>query len=142
MSATLPVLENERSRLVQGLAELGDLRAGSITAVVRRCGKPSCHCAQAKDRGHGPHLRLTYKRAGKTVSEALPSTAARRKAEREIAEFRKFEQIRDAFLEVNRKICRLRPVPEDGQEEAPRLEKKRRKRSSRKSPAKSLSFWK
>ena len=24
----------------------GDLRPGSITAVTRHCGKPSCHCAK------------------------------------------------------------------------------------------------
>jgi hypothetical protein len=111
---------------------LGDLRPGSVTGIVRRCGKPTCHCAQPDDPGHGPTLRLTYKVQGKTISEALPTPASVRKAEREIAEFRRFQELSRSFLEVNEKICRLRPVEETLTPE----EKKLRKRSSRKSHAK------
>jgi hypothetical protein len=57
-----------------------------------------------------PPLRPTYKAEGKTISEALPSPAAVRKAEREISEFRKYQQMSRDFIEVNEKICRLRPV--------------------------------
>jgi len=49
---------------------------------------------------------------GKTISESLPTPAAVRKAEREIAEFRKFQELSRSFLDVNEKICRLRPVEE------------------------------
>jgi hypothetical protein len=126
-------LEQQRSRLVAQLSELGDLRPGSVTGIVRRCGKPTCHCAQPEDPGHGPTLRLTYKDQGKTVSEALPSPASVRKAEREIAEFRKFQQLSRSFLDVNEKICRLRPVEEELLNEQ---EKKRRTPSNRKSRAK------
>ena len=57
---------------------------------------------------HGPNPRLTYKDRGKTVTESLPTPAAQKKAEREIAEFRRFEQLIRAFIEVNAKICRAR----------------------------------
>jgi hypothetical protein len=125
-------LEQQRSQLGIQLARLGDLRAGSVTAMVRRCGKPTCHCAQPDDPGHGPTLRLTYKVQGKTISEALPTPSAVRKAEQEIAEFRKYQELSRAFVEVNEKICRRRPV-----EDAPTpQEKKRRTRSGRKSRAK------
>ena len=85
---SLTDLEQQRSELVLEFAQLKDLRPGSVTRIVRRCGKPTCHCAQPDDPGHGPTLRLTYKVEGKTVSEALPTPAAVRKAEQEIAEFR------------------------------------------------------
>jgi len=85
---SLTDLEQQRSELVLEFAQLKDLRPGSVTGIVRRCGKPTCHCAQPDDPGHGPTLRLTYKVEGKTVSEALPTPAAVRKAEQEIAEFR------------------------------------------------------
>jgi hypothetical protein len=126
-------LEQQRSHLVAQLSQLGDLRPGSVTGIVRRCGKPTCHCAQPDDPGHGPTLRLTYKDQGKTISEALPSPASVRKAEREIAEFRKFQQLSRSFLDVNEKICRLRPVEEEPLTEQ---EKKRRMPSNRKSRAK------
>src|SRR5437667_9836595 len=72
------------------ITELSDLRPGSITGTIRRCGKPTCHCARASDPGHGPNLRLTFKTEGKTVTEALPTPSAVRKAEREIEEFASF----------------------------------------------------
>jgi hypothetical protein len=132
MSKSIADLEVERARLIAEMAALQDLRPGSVTGIVRRCGKPTCHCAKLGDPGHGPTLRLTYKAEGKTISEALPSPAAIRKAEREISEFRKYQQISRDFVTVNEKICRLRPV----EDVLSPQEKKRRTRSVRKSPAK------
>lgn len=132
MPLSLAQLEQEKRDLLRALSQLGDLRPGSITGIVRRCGKPTCHCAQPDDPGHGPNLRLTYKVQGKTISEALPTPIAVRKAEREIAEFRKFQQLSHTFVQVNEQLCRLRPV----EETLTAQEKKRRKRSSKKSPKK------
>jgi hypothetical protein len=133
MPESLDHLEQKRSDLLAQFAQLEDLRPGCVTGIVRRCGKPTCHCAQPDDPGHGPTLRLTYKAQGKTISEALPTSAAVRKVEQEIAEFRRYQELSRAFVEVNEKICRLRPV----QEEMPSAqEKKRPKRSARKSRAK------
>src|SRR5450759_3814932 len=101
MSSSLAQLEQERRDLSRDFSALGDLRPGSITGIVRRCGKPTCHCAQPDDPGHGPNLRLTYKVQGKTISESLPTPLAVRKAEQEINEFRKFQRISHAFVQVN-----------------------------------------
>jgi hypothetical protein len=60
----------------------------------------------------------------------LPSPAAIRKAESEIAEYRRFQGLTDDLVEVNRKICRLRPIEQAVQTVQ---EKKRPKRSSGKS---------
>ncbi len=133
MPESLDHLEQKRSSLLAQFVQLDDLRPGCVTGIVRRCGKPTCHCAQPDDPGHGPTLRLTYKAQGKTISEALPTSAAVRKVEQEIAEFRRYQELSRAFVEVNEKICRLRPV----QQETPSAqEKKRRKRSARRSRAK------
>ena len=132
MPQSLSDLEQRRSVLLSQLSQLGDLRPGSVTGMVRRCGKPTCHCAQPDDPGHGPTLRLTYKLQGKTISEALPTPAAVRKAEHEIAEFRKFQELSRSFLEVNEKICRLRPL----EETLTPQEKKRRTPSKARSRAK------
>src|SRR6266498_2226579 len=68
MPQSLFELEQQRFLLAAQLSRLGDLRPGSVTGIVRRCGKPTCHCAQPDDPGHGPTLRLTYKVQGKTIS--------------------------------------------------------------------------
>jgi hypothetical protein len=129
MPHSLPALESQRASLVQQLSQLGDFRPGCITGTGGRCGNPHCHCHREGDPGHLPHLRLTYKSRRKSVTESLPSPAAQRKAEREIAEFRHFQELSRAFVAVNEEICRLRPV-EDTLTPA---EKKRLRRSSKKS---------
>ena len=133
MSDPLSALADDRSAVLQRISELGDFQPGSITGASRTCGSPSCHCAKPNDPGHGPHFQLTQKIDGKTVTQNLPSPAAVRKAESEIAEFRKFQTLSGELVDVNRKICRLRPVE---QVEQTTQEKKRRKRSTRKSGVK------
>ena len=126
-------LIEERSKLLREVVGLGDFQPGSISSPSRKCGKPGCHCAQPDDPGHGPHFQLTQKVDGKTVSQNLPSNEAVRKAENEIAEYRKFQALSNDLVDVNRKICRLRPVE---QTEQTAQEKKRPKPSRKKSPAK------
>jgi hypothetical protein len=115
MSDNLDTLEVQRSRLLEEFLRLGDLRPGSITAVVRRCGKPSCHCAKPNDRGHDPQFRLTRRVAGKSVTESFPNPTALRKAQREVTEFHRFQKLGEDLVSVNEKICALRPVePHEG----------------------------
>jgi len=110
MPDTLEALEADRFELLEQFLRLGDLRPGSITAVVRRCGKPSCHCAKPNDPGHDPQFRLTRRVAGKTVTETFPNPAALRKAQQEVAEFHRLQRLSDELVRVNEKICELRPV--------------------------------
>jgi hypothetical protein len=133
MSHSLAESERRREAITRQIAQLGDLRPGSITGTSGRCGKPHCRCHQPGQPGHGPTLRLTYKVDGKTISESLPTPAVIHKTQREVAEFRKFQQLSHEFVEVNAEICRLRPAEDEPQTEQ---EKKRRKRSARKSHAK------
>jgi hypothetical protein len=133
MPDPLAALVEDRSSILRQISELGDFQPGSIANASRRCGKPGCHCAKPNDPGHGPHTQLTQKIDGKTVTQNLPSLAAVRKAESEIAEFRKFQALTGELVDVNRKICRLRPVEEATPQPQ---EKKRRKLSKKKPPAK------
>ena len=130
MNDPLSILLGDRFNLLQQISQLGDFQPGSITSAVRRCGKPECHCAKPNDPGHGPHFQLTQKISGKTVTQNLPSQPAVRKAESEIAEFRRFQTLTSELVDVNRKVCRLRPVEQTGQ--TPQ-KKKRPKRSNGKS---------
>jgi len=133
MPKSLESLSQRRGQITDQIADLGDLRCGSITSTTGRCGKPNCRCHQPDAPGHGPNVRLTYKLHGKTITESLPTPAAVRKAEREIDEFRKYQALHKEFLEVNAQICQIRPSEPD----LPSLqEKKRWKPSNKKSPAK------
>ena len=132
MPDSLPALEAERSQILRQISSLGDLRPGSICAVTRRCGKPTCHCAKPNDPGHDPQLRLTRKVDGKTVAESFASPAAFRKAPAEVNEYQRWQRLCAQLVEIHQRICRLRPAerqPEGWSAE----EKKRLLRSIRKS---------
>ncbi len=124
--------QSQRDALLQRLLSLGDFRPGSISATRGRCGKPACPCHQP---GHGPHWRLTYKRHGKSVSESLPNEAAQRKAEREIAACREFQQLSHQLLDADLAICRQCPAVAGEASREPL--KKRPARSRTKSRSKS-----
>jgi hypothetical protein len=108
------------------------MRSGSITSTGGRCGNPGCHCHQPDDLGHGPFYRLTRKVNGKSVTETFSTPAALRKAQQEVEEFHRFRRLSHDLLEVNEKICKLRPV----EDTLTAQEKKPRKRSNKKSPKK------
>ena len=128
MSDPLPALESQRTIIQRQISQLGDLRAGSVTTTGGRCGNPRCHCHVQDDPGHGPFYRLTRKIGGKTFS----TPAALRKAQHEVAEYHRFRELSRDLLEVNEKICQARPV----EDTLTPQEKKRPKRSGRKSSAK------
>lgn len=131
MADSLPSLEATRAAIQHKIGSLGDMRAGSITTTGGRCGNARCHCRQKDDPGHGPFSRLTRKVRGKTVTETFATPAAERKAQREIEEYHRFRDLSRELLEVNEKICRLRPV----EETLTPQEKKRRRKSTGRSPA-------
>ena len=122
----------EQHQVLSEILRLGDFRSGSITAISGRCGKPNCHCHQSGQLGPGPNYRLPRKVEGKTVTETFSSPAELRKAQRQVEAFHRFRELSRQLLDLNEKICRLRPVEETLTLE----EKKRHKRSIKKSPAK------
>jgi hypothetical protein len=132
LSDSLAALEQQRSRILTQILELGDFRSGSITAINGRCGKPSCHCHQPNQPGHGPNFRLTRKVNGKTVSESFSTAIQLRKAQREVAAYHRFRQLGQELLEVNERICQARPAADTLSLE----EKKRRRPSNKRSRAK------
>lgn len=132
MPDSLPELEAQRSKILRQFTTLSDFRLGSICAVPRRCGKPTCHCAKSNDPGHDPQLRLTRKVDGRTVAESFASPAAFRKAKTEIDECHRFQKLTMQLVAVNERICRLRPVESESSPWTAE-EKKRLLRSIRRS---------
>lgn len=132
MTDALSALEAQRAQTQFQISRLGDMRSGSVTSTGGRCGNPGCHCHRPDDPGHGPFYRLTRKVNRKSVTETFSTVAALRKAQQEVEEFHHFRQLSHDLLEVNEKICKLRPV----EDTLTAQEKKRQKRSNKKSPKK------
>ena len=108
----LEKLEQDRTALLHQISALRDFRRGSITTTSGTCGTPTCHCHRRNDPGHGPNFRLTVKVNGKTVTESISNPALLRKAQKEVNEYHHFRDLSQSLVEVNEKICRLRPSEE------------------------------
>ena len=138
MARSLAELEAARSKVLQQLLSLGDFRPGTVSAVPRRCGRPTCHCARPEDEGH-PQFRLLRKVNGKSVSESFATPAAFRRAAQQVAEFHRFQGLAAELTAINEEICHQRTVEPDptGWTEA---EKKRLLLFIKKSHGKSKRF--
>lgn len=108
-------LESRRGDVLAELAQVGDFRRGSLSAVFRKCGKPNCACAAPGHRGHGPQWNLTRRAGGRTVTLHLKPGPELDKVRREVAEYRRFRDLCDQLAEVSEEICALRPVLPDGE---------------------------
>ena len=97
-------LQQRRDQIKAELAEIGDLRPGSLVGRYRKCGKPNCHCAGQDAAGHGPSWSLTRGVHGKTVTKIIPVSAVVQ-TKQQIAECRRFRQLTRELLEISEQLC-------------------------------------
>jgi hypothetical protein len=105
MAVPIKTLQEKREQLKAGLAQVNDLRRGSLTARFRKCGKPNCHCAEKDSPGHGPCYSLTHARGGKTITQVIPSGPAVDRTREQIAEYRRFRKLVQELIAVSEQLC-------------------------------------
>ena len=103
-SEGLGKLRERREALKRELGAVGEMRPGTLVGRYRKCGKPSCHCAQLESGGHGPSWSLTRVIAGKTVTKIIPAAAVD-DTQAQIAEHRRFRELARELVEVSEQIC-------------------------------------
>lgn len=97
-------LSRKREELKARMAEVGDLRPGSLVERYRRCGKAACHCAGKGAAGHGPSWSLTREVGGKTVTRVIPAGAVAQTRE-QIAEHRRLRVLVRELVETSEQLC-------------------------------------
>ena len=103
------ILIEQRAQLLRELADIGDLRQGSLRAQYRKCGKPNCHCAVEGAQGHGPYWLLTWldKDTGKSRGRTIAADAIER-TRAQIAEYQRLRALVRELVEVSGQICDAR----------------------------------
>jgi len=125
MEEILESLEHKRKSLYKKLEKMGDFRRGLISVNYRRCGKKNCICAKEGHPGHGPQYlwNATIKR--KSHAKNLKLGTELQKYTKETDNYRSFIKLCNEIVQVNERICDLRPVPEiDDTNELKELKKK------------------
>ena len=108
-SDAIQELENRLAQLRSALSQTVAMRQGSLVQRYTRCGKPSCHCAQSGDSGHGPFWSLTRAVAGKTITTRIPS-AALEVTRAQIAEYKRFRALVRELVQTSERLCNARLV--------------------------------
>lgn len=108
MTTSLEALQEKRDQLTESLARLDDLRPGFLTARFRKCGKPTCHCAQKGSPGHGPSYSLTHRVGGETITQVIPQGPAVERTKAQLTEYRRFRQLVRELIEVSGRICSVK----------------------------------
>src|SRR6266496_6047602 len=107
---SLPELEALRDRLYAQLAATGDFRRGSVSENYRKCGKPNCACAAPDHPAHGPRFLWTRTQGRRKRIGRQLAAAEIEKVRREIARHAEFTATVEQIVEVNEKICEVRPA--------------------------------
>jgi len=97
-------LLKRRDELKAKIVHVSDFRPGSLVERYRRCGKPTCHCAQKGEAGHGPSWSLTREVGGKTVTRIIPPDAVEI-TRGQIAEHRRFRGLVRDLVETSGQLC-------------------------------------
>jgi hypothetical protein len=95
------------------IAQVGEMRPGSLVERYRKCGKSNCRCAKRGAAGHGPDWILTREVNGKTVTKGIPSGPAVEQTRAQVEEYKRFRDLTRELVQVNESICdaRLRQPP-------------------------------
>ncbi|MCK5805735.1 MAG: hypothetical protein KAI66_23085 [Lentisphaeria bacterium] len=101
-------LEQQREEVRKQIADVGDLRPGSLVGRYRRCGKPNCHCAMPGAKGHGPSWSLTRAVGGKTITKVIPEGPLVDRTREQIAEYRRYKELVRHFVELSEQLCDAR----------------------------------
>lgn len=123
-------LRERREAVRRKLAAVGEMRPGALVGRYRKCGKPSCHCAELESGGHGPSWSLTRVVAGKTVTKIIPAAAVDA-TQAQIAEHRRFRDLTRELVDLSEQICDAQLAA------APHAQAAKKGGSKRRSPAQS-----
>lgn len=128
MDQSLHDLELQRKNLFRQMASLGDFRRGTISVNFRKCGKSNCACARKDHPGHGPQYLWNVSMGGKTQARNLPLGPELEKIEKEVDQYHAFVRLSQELIEINDRICQLRPVRSiESEDEWEELKKKLRR---------------
>ena len=113
---TLARLQQRWEQLLAELKSLGPMRSGSICPLTIRSTDKS-----GALKAHGPYLIHTYKHHGKTITRRLRDPQQIETCRRQIANFRRFEQLTAELARLGRQLA-------EREEMEPRDQKKTSKR--------------
>ncbi len=100
-------LQREIERIKGELAELGDLRPGSLSRQYNVCGKPTCRCKGSPPEKHGPYYQVSYTRQGRSGTMFVRQQQAA-SVRRQLQNYARLRRLVDRWIEAGTELSNLR----------------------------------
>lgn len=95
------------STIKQELAELGEMRPGTLSKQYNVCGNPQCRCKDPEHpKKHGPYYQLSYTRHGKSKSEHVKKemiTTVRN----QVRNYKRFVKLTNEWIDLSIELAQL-----------------------------------
>ena len=104
MNETIGAMEERQRALREELAEIYELRLGSLFHRTRKCGKANCACAGVDHPGHG--CWVVEKRVGKSNVMSTIAERNREMVQRQLAEGQRYWKLCAELAEVTDNLTR------------------------------------
>jgi hypothetical protein len=113
MERRIRAIETQIGKVKQQLAELGELRPGTLSRQYTVCGSAGCRCKANPPKRHGPYHHLSYTRHGKGGTKLIKkeNLATVRAA---LANYARLKLLIDRWIDLATELSdlRLRPSPQ------------------------------
>jgi hypothetical protein len=107
MERRIRTIEAQIAKVKQQLAELGELRPGTLSRQYTVCGSAGCRCKANPPRRHGPYYHLSYTRHGKGGTRLIrkedlgPIRTA-------VANYARLKQLIDRWIDLSTELSDLK----------------------------------
>jgi len=91
-------IERKIAKIKQALADLGDMRPGSLSTQTRSWG--------------GQYCQLSYTHLGKGHTQYIPKQRVK-EVKRQLANYRKFRDLTQEWVNLAIELCKLKPSQSD-----------------------------
>jgi len=100
-------LEARLAQLKAAVAEVGDLRPGTLSQQYNVCGKPGCRCKATPPKKHGPYYQVSFTWQGKSHSEFVRREEVPTMRQ-QVRNYQRLRQLVDRWVGVAMELSRLR----------------------------------
>jgi hypothetical protein len=101
-------LQKQIQQVKKHLAEIEDLRPGSLSTQYNVCGNPTCRCKRTDNPlKHGPYYQLSYTRKGRHTTEFVKAEDVQ-EVQLQLQNYQLLKNLIDEWVDLSLTIARLR----------------------------------
>ena len=100
-------LQRKIDQIKKKLADLGDLRPGTLSEQYNVCGNPGCRCKANPPQKHGPYYQLSWTRNRKSTTRFVRKPQVRT-VRSQIKNYDRLQALVNQWIEASIELCDLR----------------------------------